>query len=214
MISVIVPTWNEEEHLAATLSAIENSKAPREVFVVDAASSDHTLEIARRFGATVLLSPARQRAAQLNFGAANSTGEIILFLHADTIVPPEALDLVQNAFADQSIVGGAFQRRFQSASVFLRCTCALAAFRNRVIGWHLGDQAMFARRSEFEKLGGFPPMDRFEDLEFSRRLGRKGRVVTLRPPVISSSRRFESEGPFVRTMRDFLLTMQYLRRNF
>ena len=211
MITVIVPTWNEEEHLAATLSTVENSKVPREIFVVDGGSNDHTAEIARLSGATVLASPVRQRAAQLNLGAAESTGEIVLFLHADTILPPGGLDLVENSFMNGSIVGGAFARRFQSRSLFLRFTCALAEIRNRAIGWHLGDQAMFVRRAVFEKLGGFAPIDQFEDLEFSRRLGREGQLVTLCPPVMTSSRRFERDGPLVRTVRDFILAMRYLR---
>ena len=80
-----------------------------------------------------------------------------------------------------------------------------------MIGWHLGDQAMFVKRSCFETLGGFRLLDRFEDLDFSRRLGKLTRIVTLRPPVISSARRFEKEGPAKRTVKDFLLTIAYLR---
>lgn len=212
MISVIVPTWNEEDQLTETLTAVEKSKAAREVLVVDAGSTDRTREIARASGAVIHLSPRRQRAAQMNLGAANASGETLLFLHADTLLPSGALDRIERACRDESIVGGGFARRFQSPSLFLRCTCALAEIRNRAIGWHLGDQAIFVRKTLFAKLGGFRGMDQFEDLDFSRRLRREGRLVTLRPPVISSSRRFEREGPVVRTVRDFILTMRYLRR--
>src|SRR5207253_11088845 len=93
----------------------------------------------------------------------------------------------------------------------LAMTCALAAFRNRAIGWHLGDQAIFCRATLFRELGGFARMRAFEDVDFSRRLSHKGKIVTLRPPVLSSARRFE-RGPVTRTAKDLFLTLRYLLR--
>ena len=113
------------------------------------------------------------------------------------------------ALENPRVAGGAFARRFASRSLFLKLTCLAAEARNRAVGWHLGDQAIFARRSVFDVLGGFKLMPRFEDLDFSRRLARKGKLVTLRPPVITSARRFEKEGAFVRTWRDLRLTIDY-----
>jgi hypothetical protein len=147
----------------------------------------------------------------MNLGAGHAQGEILLFLHADTILAPSGLDIIERTLKNEQIVGGGFARRFDSRSVLLKCTCLLAEVRNRALGWFLGDQAIFVRRSVFLRLGGFRNMDRFEDLDFSRRLGRLGRLVTLRPPVTTSARRFEREGPFRRTVRDFLLTMRYLQ---
>jgi hypothetical protein len=92
----------------------------------------------------------------------------------------------------------------------LRLTCLLAHARNHLIGWHLGDQAMFVRRDLFVRLGGFRPASRFEDLDFSRRLKKSGRLLTLLPCVTSSSRRFMSAGPARTTLRDFVLTIRYL----
>jgi hypothetical protein len=149
----------------------------------------------------------------MNLGTEHSHGEIVLLLHADTILPASALGAIENVVANEAIVGGGFARRFASPSLFLKCTCLLAELRNRTFGWFLGDQAIFVRRSAFLRLGGFRPMDRFEDLDFSRRLAQVGRLATLRPPVVSSARRFERDGPFRRTVRDFLLTMRYLKGN-
>ena len=122
-----------------------------------------------------------------------------------------ALDRIENALEKQDCVGGGFARRFDSPSPFLKCTCLLAGLRNRSIGWFLGDQAIFVRRSVFNALRGFLPVDRFEDLDFSRRAGRLGRLATLSPPVLTSARPFERVGPFRRTVRDFFLTIRYLQ---
>lgn len=211
MISVIIPTWNEEKELPRTLAALPGSEAEHEVLVVDSGSEDDSRGIAEQFGATVYLSAERQRAFQMNLGAQHARGDVYLFLHADTMMPAGGLDRIRAALKDTAIGGGAFARRFESRSMAVRCTCLLAEIRNRTIGWHLGDQGIFARAEFFKRIGGYRLIDRFEDLDFSRRLGRTTGLVTLRPPVVSSARRFEAGGPWRRTMRDFVLTMKYLQ---
>jgi rSAM/selenodomain-associated transferase 2 len=211
MISVIVPTRNEADWLPAALAAIARNDAPHEVIVADAQSTDATAELAAESGARVVTSTRKQRAWQMNLGARCARGGALLFLHADTILPPSALSKIETALTDESVAGGAFARRYESASLFLKATCALAELRTRAFGWFLGDQGIFARRRVFEKLGGFADLDLFEDLDFSRRMRRQGRVITLRPPVVSSARRFERRGPAVRTWLDFFLTLRYLR---
>jgi rSAM/selenodomain-associated transferase 2 len=208
MLSVIIPTLNEARTLPVTLAALRG-QASHEILVVDAGSQDRTAQIARNAGARVLQSPQRQRSAQLNLGAQHGCGDILLFVHADTILPPEGVRMVEQALANNEVVGGGFARRFRSSSPFLKLTCAAAEIRNRTIGWHLGDQAMFARADIFRALGGFRCWDRFEDLDLSRRLGLQGRLVTLRPPVVTSARRFDKEGPLRQTLRDFWWTLQY-----
>jgi rSAM/selenodomain-associated transferase 2 len=212
MTSVVIPTLNEEGHLPRTMAAIRENPAPSELIVVDGGSTDATVGIAGKLGAQVIESFMPQRAAQLNLGAQRATGEIILFLHADTLIPSEGLLRIEQALQRKHVGGGGFARRFDSPSLFLRLTCLLAEFRNRAIGWFLGDQAIFVRRELFFQLGGFRPVDQFEDLDFSRRLARAAKTVTLRPPVISSARRFQKEGPFARTLSDFRLTMAHLKR--
>ena len=209
-VSVIIPVINESATLPPTLAAIRSHVLPFEIIVVDGGSLDETAAIAQARGARVVPSSRRQRAFQLNLGAHHARGEILLFLHADTLLPEGALDQVAYRLRDPQKVGGAFARRYDSSSWLLRLTCLLARARNRLIGWHLGDQAMFVRRDLFLRLGGFRSVDRFEDLDFSRRLKKFGRLVTLLPCVTSSSRRFISAGPARTTLHDFVLTIRYL----
>jgi rSAM/selenodomain-associated transferase 2 len=213
MISVVIPTLNEAENLPRSIAALQANSGACELIVVDGGSTDRTCEIANKLGAHVIQSPVPQRSAQMNLGARCAAGEIILFLHADTLLPPQALSRVETALLHTKIRGGAFARRFDSPSLFLRLTCLLAEFRNRTMGWFLGDQAIFVCRELFYQLGGFSAMDQFEDLDFSRRLAEAAKVVTLRPPVISSARRFQREGAFARTLSDLCLTIAYLKRS-
>jgi rSAM/selenodomain-associated transferase 2 len=211
MISVIVPVHNEANYLSATLDSVADSEAQSEVIVVDAGSVDSTVEIAGQKATRLLISSRRQRAHQMNLGAWHSRGSLLLFLHADTVLPPEALDHIESALSRERVIGGGFARRYDSCSWFLRTTCLLASLRTRLTGWFLGDQAIFVRRRAFEELGGFRDLDLFEDLDLSRRMARAGQVVTLLPPVITSSRRFLARGEMLTTLSDVWLTFRYLR---
>ncbi|MDX1951391.1 MAG: TIGR04283 family arsenosugar biosynthesis glycosyltransferase [Verrucomicrobiota bacterium] len=209
MISVVIPTLNEAKCLASTIEALKQENASSEIIVVDGGSIDETVEIARQFSVR-LYQATRHRARQMNLGASHASGDILFFLHADTRLPENGLTLISKALANSSVVGGAFQRIFDSRSLILHGTCMLARVRNSLIGWHLGDQGIFVRKNVFEALGGFPEIPRFEDLELSRKMGKVGKLVTLSPPVISSARRFEKEGPALRSIKDFFLKCQYL----
>jgi rSAM/selenodomain-associated transferase 2 len=210
MISVIIPTCNEAGYLTATLDSVADSKTIREVIVVDAGSVDGTCDLARSRASRVLFSPWRQRAYQMNLGARHAQGGALLFLHADTRLPISALDRIGSALSNDRVVGGGFARRYDSNSRVLRTTCLLAGLRTRMIGWFLGDQAIFVRRETFEKLGGFRDLELFEDLDFSMRMRQTGKVVTLSPSVITSSRRFRDRGPVLTTLLDAWLTCRYL----
>ncbi len=212
LVSVIIPALDEADSLGETIAVVRAGDVPCEILVVDAGSSDDTAKIATAAGARVIHSIRRQRAFQLNLGAQEARAGVLLFLHADTILPPRALQFIISALKDRFVVGGAFARRYASRSLLLRTTCFLAQCRNHIIGWHLGDQAMFFRRSRFFQLGGFREVDQFEDLDLSRRLRKFGRTVTLRACVTSSSRRFDRHGALSTTLHDFFLTMKYLLR--
>jgi rSAM/selenodomain-associated transferase 2 len=210
MISVIIPTCDEAVTLRATLDSVAKNKTNQEVIVVDSGSVDGTSRLARENASRVLFSPRRHRAYQMNLGAQHAHGSILLFLHADTVLSTSALEQIESALRSNRILGGGFVRWYDSSSWFLRTTCLLASLRTRLTGWFLGDQAIFVRKQVFEKLGGFRDLDLFEDLDFSRRMTQMGQVVTLSPPVISASRRFQHRGAVLTTLADLWLTARYL----
>ncbi|HEY3662527.1 MAG TPA: TIGR04283 family arsenosugar biosynthesis glycosyltransferase [Chthoniobacterales bacterium] len=207
-ISIVIPVTNEAGALPVCLSHIDREAS--EIVVVDGGSEDETLRIAEDAKCRVISLMERHRARQMNCGAARARGRILLFLHADTWLPPGALDKIRRAIDDRAALGGGFSRRYRSRSPTLALTSRLAGLRNRLFGWHLGDQAIFVRRDIFEKLDGYCDIPIFEDLDFSRRLRRRGRTVTLSPPVSSSARRFVERGPLRTTWNDLLLTRKYL----
>ena len=207
-ISIVIPVANEAGELPACLARIGG--VPNEIIIVDAGSEDATAAVAREAGCLILAASERQRARQMNRGAAQARGRILLFLHADTWLPPGALGKILAAIDRGGAVGGGFSRRYRSRSLTLALTARLATVRNHLFGWHLGDQAIFVRRDVFSALGGYRDLPIFEDLDFSRRLRARGRTVTLTPSVSSSARRFTEAGPLRRTLADLRLTSRYL----
>ncbi|MFK5922063.1 MAG: TIGR04283 family arsenosugar biosynthesis glycosyltransferase [Verrucomicrobiota bacterium] len=204
---MIIPTLNEAQNLAAVLEALAwKDGAGDEVIVVDGGSDDGTREIAKQGGARVLKGLCAGRARQMNLGAKEAQGDILFFLHGDTLVPDEALLLIDEVCEDEQIVGGGFIRQFDSDSRWLDWTCRLADWRSEQWGVFLGDQGIFVRRAVFDQMGGFDEnLSCCEDLRFSMQLRERGKVVALRPAVLSSARRFDKRGPFRTTLRDACL---------
>jgi rSAM/selenodomain-associated transferase 2 len=207
-ISVVIPVANEAAALPDCLARI--SRRSSEILVVDAASDDQSAVLARVAGCRVVPAPQRHRARQMNLGAALAGGRILLFLHADTGLPPDAFVEITEAIDRRGALGGGFARRYRSRSLVLAITSRLAGIRNRLWGWHLGDQAIFVRRDIFDRLHGYRDIPIFEDLDFSRRLRALGKTITLTPPVYSSARRFTDKGPLRTTWDDLCLTRRYL----
>ncbi len=185
----------------------ENLPAARaqadELVVSDGGSRDRTREIAVSLGARVVEGPAG-RGAQLNRGAAATTAELLLFLHADTTLPEGAADAVRTAIARDAI-GGGFHLRFEPSRPLYRFGAAIANARSGITGVALGDQAQFATRAVFEQLGGYREWPILEDLDFARRLKRAGRVAILPLAVSSSARRFEKRGPVRTVLTNWLI---------
>ena len=202
-ISVIIPTLNEERTIMATL-AHTASLGFDELIVVDGGSLDQTpvlVESYRRRTQSPAQSPVRLvtapcgRARQMNEGAKVSGGEILLFLHADAQLPDDAKTMIDTTLADQRMVGGRFDVRFDRPSMWGTIISRMMNWRSRLSSIATGDQALFVRRPIFEQMGGFADMPLMEDIEFSRRLKRKGATAALTATVTTSFRRWEQHGP-------------------
>jgi rSAM/selenodomain-associated transferase 2 len=202
-ISVIIPTLNEERTIIATL-AHTATLGFDELIVVDGGSTDSTsalLESYRLSPQATGLSPVSWvtalpgRARQMNEGAKAGRGEVFLFLHADTQLPHDARTMINTVLADQQMVGGRFDVQFDRPSMWGTMISTTMNWRSRLSGLATGDQALFVRRSIFEQMGGFTDIPLMEDIEFSRRLNRKGATAALTATVTTSFRRWEQQGP-------------------
>src|SRR3990170_2105612 len=194
-ISVIIPTLDEAAGIESAIEAV-TALHPHEILVADGGSRDGTSALAAARPCRVVAS-TRGRAVQMNAGAASATGEILLFLHADTRLPPTAFDEVDRALADPDTVGGRFDVRLDRAGAVYRLIETLMNARSRATRIATGDQAIFVRRRVME------------DLEFSRRLKRRGRVACLRTRVVTSARRWEQAGPWRTILRMWWLRALY-----
>ncbi len=210
-VSVIVPARNEAATIAATLDALAPLRARgTEVIVVDGGSADATAAIARPRADKVLSAPPG-RAVQMNAGAADSRGEVLLFLHADTRLPADA-----DAAIAEALAGGARWGRFDVAiegrSRWLPLVAALMNLRSRISGIATGDQAMFVTRADFARAGGFPPIALMEDIALSRTLKRvAGPPACLRRRVATSGRRFDANGALATIATMWRLRFAYWR---
>ncbi len=192
VVSIIIPTLNEADSIKPTLEAIKSFGENVEIIIVDGASADETVSIAKSYKMRVLKS-SRGRGTQMRAGAKEATGEILWFLHADTIAPPSAIEEIINALKDSNAVGGNFTIRFDGERRAARFLTWLYPRLER-IGLCYGDSAIFARREVYERIGGFESFPLFEDLDFWGRLKRAGRTVNLSANVTTSSRRFETRS--------------------
>jgi rSAM/selenodomain-associated transferase 2 len=193
-LAIIVPVLNEGLILPLTLERLLPFRARgAEVILVDGGSEDGSIEIARRTGVTVLNS-ARGRALQMNAGAQAASSKILVFLHADTELPPDADRLIDGALRDSRHIWGRFNVCIQGRFRILAVVSMLMNWRSRLTGIATGDQAIFVARSAFEKIGRFPEQPLMEDIELSKRLRALARPVSLRACVIVSGRRWETHG--------------------
>jgi rSAM/selenodomain-associated transferase 2 len=207
-VSIIIPTFNEASCIQRTLDAIDRVQGNVEVILVDGGSDDSTTEIARRAGARVIEGD-RGRGIQMHSGALMARGRALLFLHADTIVPREAVTLIENSLSDDALtVGGNFEIRFDGDSKAARFMTWLYP-RLGQLGLYYGDSGIFVRADAYEQVGGFKPFPIFEDLDFVRRLRKKGRMKHLPIAVVTSSRRFENRKFVFTFLRWSMLQVLY-----
>jgi rSAM/selenodomain-associated transferase 2 len=192
-ISIVIPTLNEAANLPQTLATIDAAKHDCEVIIADGGSTDRTCEIAQAAGAIVLQSPLG-RAKQLNHGAAQASGEIYLFLHADTRLPSNWRDLIQQTLASPATIAGAFELAIDSPRWGLRLVEWGVKVRSRYLHLPYGDQAIFLRAETFHQLGGFPDLPIMEDFQLVKQLQKMGRIAIVPQAVLTSARRWEKRG--------------------
>jgi rSAM/selenodomain-associated transferase 2 len=197
-LSIIVPALDEAAIIAGALQALAPFRqGGAEVIVVDGGSQDGTAELARPHADRVI-GAERGRGAQMNAGAGIARGEVLLFLHADTKLPPAADRLVLRALAGAN-AWGRFDVHIEGRSPLLGLVAALMNWRSRLTGIATGDQAMFVSRKIFAEAGGFPEIPLMEDIAFSQRLKGIARPICLTAQVVTSGRRWERHG-VLRTM--------------
>lgn len=207
MISVIIPAYNEEKALPATLRALLAQPGDYNVLVVDGGSTDRTRAIVLTEPRARLMTAPKGRASQMNAGAREARGEWLLFLHADTLLPDGALARLNRMEGDAGIQAGGFFHQFSGGDWRLRLISLLDNFRcvrSRII---YGDQAMFVRRELFHRLGGFPDQPILEDVAFCERLIRATEPVLLGPPVVTDSRKFVQMGVWKSFVRVLLIIL-------
>jgi rSAM/selenodomain-associated transferase 2 len=193
-VSVIIPTLNEAGGIAQTLSRVRQA-GECQLIIVDGGSSDGTLDLARSH-ADMALCSAQGRARQMNAGAEVATGDVVLFLHADTILPHGFPTFLDRALADRQVVGGRFDVRLDAPGRPFRMIETLMNVRSRWTRISTGDQAIFVRRKVFLAIGGYPDIPLMEDIELSRRLKRVGKIACLRARVTTSARHWQRKGIF------------------
>ena len=198
-LSIIIPTLNESGCITSTLAPLQLLRAAgHEIVVVDGGSSDDTVSLATPLADHISISPPG-RARQMNAGAAMSSGDVLLFLHADTFLPPSTHGLLIQKLVDTQRHWGRYDVRLSGKHPLLRVIESMMNLRSRWTGIATGDQAIFVEKDLFNAVGGFPPLPLMEDIALSRMLKRHGSPLCLRERVISSSRRWETRG-MVRTL--------------
>lgn len=202
-VSIIIPTLNEEGCLGETLRRLRRHK-PYEIIVVDGGSRDATCRLAQ--DADLLLHSPPGRALQMNLGAGQARGDVLLFLHADCSLEARAMEMAERALRPRGVSAGCFTMRVEASGLLYRSIDACATARVRFTGLVYGDQGLFLYRRRFEQLGGFPSIRLMEDLFFSRRLRREGRIVVVPRRIFVSPRRWQRAGLVRQTLRNWTLT--------
>ncbi len=222
-ISVIIPTLNEAKNIQATLATTQIATNV-EVIIVDGGSEDDTVAIAQSEGIKVI-SSYRGRALQMNAGAAAATGEILLFLHADTHLPAKFDVMVRKIFSrsistsiskpiskpisTETIVAGAFTLKIDAKGIALRLVEWGVKLRSHLFKMPYGDQAIFLKKQTFQEIGGFPELPIMEDFELIRRLQSYGKIAIIPVSVVTSARRWLQKGVFQTTLINQIVIIAY-----
>jgi rSAM/selenodomain-associated transferase 2 len=214
-ISIIIPVLNEAATIQETLIRLQEASEV-EVIVVDGGSRDETVAIAKCVGKVLakslpinVISTAAGRARQMNAGAAAATGDILLFLHADTHLPIGFDILVRQALQNPGTIAGAFELRINAQLLGLRLIEKMVNMRSRFLSMPYGDQGIFLKATLFHEIGGFPEIPIMEDFEFMLRLRHQGRITLVPAPVLTSGRRWQKLGVVKTTLINQLIIVCY-----
>jgi rSAM/selenodomain-associated transferase 2 len=191
-LSVIIPAHNEEATIGRTLAHTWEHVRPAELFVANVSSADRTGEIASRTARVLTLETTR--GAALNLAASQASGDVLLFVHADTLLPADAATQIESVLEHPEVVGGAFRLWLDDPGRLARLVSLAVNARSQLLGTFFGDQALFVRRNVFADIGGYRAWSVMEDLEILSRLRQHGRLVLLNAHVITSARRHRGNG--------------------
>ncbi|MBN4006705.1 TIGR04283 family arsenosugar biosynthesis glycosyltransferase [Nostoc sp. LPT] len=207
-ISIIIPVINEAGNIKGAIATTQPS-INIEVIVVDGGSKDNTVEIVQSLGVKVI-SSSPGRAVQMNAGAVAASGEILLFLHADSRLPTGFDEMIRTALQQPGIVAGAFKLRIDASLLSLRWVEWGVNVRSHFCQMPYGDQAIFVTKAVFQQIGGFPELPIMEDFELMRRLKAKGHITIISTPVVTSARRWLQKGVFKTTLLNQIVIIAYL----
>lgn len=210
MISIIIPTYNEADQVSSTINNVRGSiiGASFEIIVADAGSSDDTVKLAKRAGATIIISTQKGRAAQMNAGAAAAKGDIYYFLHADTIPPDEFINDIIDSI-NKGYHAGCFMLSFDYNHWFLKANCWFTRFDFNAI--RFGDQSLFVTKIAFDQVGGFSEEHIImEDQHLIKRLRTFIRFRVIKRPVITSARKYLENGIYKTQGIFFIIYFMYV----
>jgi rSAM/selenodomain-associated transferase 2 len=206
--SIIIPTLNEATGIKACLLALQPLRLQCEIIIADGGSSDDTCNLVLPLADKITLS-APGRAKQMNNGAAQAKGELLLFLHADTLLPEHALDIIGQQLSSSNAPWGRFDIRLDSPHIMLKIVAQMMNWRSRLTGIATGDQVIFVDRAVFFEIGGYPDINLMEDIALCHSLKKISPPLCLNAKVTSSARRWEHNG-----ISKTILLMWWLRLRY